>query len=1000
MNKFRNCFLVVLVGYCFFSVGVLCAQHPAWHHYTVNDGLPSNGVFALMQDSRGFLWVGASNGICKFNGYEFVPPTDTSGTSAASVCHIVEDAKGRIWFNHVNGSLWFVENDTIRAWTHNKQIKPFVKKYGITLRFAFDETGSVWIGSSRGGILVVKPDGTQTVISGQARNAVYFSKVFNQYISAEEINPLNSAEIENSRKLGQTSEVFHWQDGELRSLGPFPLDYSPALNGGIGFGFWPIQGAQNIAVCLHTYYIIQDDQLVWSGQKEMEGKAILKDSEGNILLANPMEPNAGLLRFRSIDHFKRNEFDNLLPGKSAVQIVLDREGGYWVATRDAGIFYCKNPKLGIYDQTDGLPAPEVLSLSTDGRTKIYAGLRQLDVAEFKLNEPRPRILPRPPISEMQVLRFDTLTGRLWAANNLCFLEHDLWRFARWLNPTGGSNQQIPIKKISPGQSGAQWWASSHAGVFCIDTKAGTGNRISLDTIPSLRTYSVKEDSDGTLWIASTNGLLFLRDGHIIPPLFTYPNQRFNTIIIETLPQSVGGGNIMALTGGGLLIRDQKGQFTHLTRQNGLTDDLITELEISPEGVIYGCSDAGLNILRKQSDGQWRIEALSIKHGLPSNQVNDVALIGGETWVATDKGIARFKAKPAPAPMPIPILEKFVVNNNPSVFFNNLQLPHDQNNLSLRFFALHFRSGGDIPYRYRLFGADTTFIYTRTREVNFAHLPSGHYTFEVQAQNENGRWSESARWPFAILPPWWATWWFRALAGASLVVALYLFYQNRLQSIRREAAEREKIRDLETAALRAQMNPHFIFNCLQAIQSFIAKNDRDAAATYLARFAKLVRLALHGSVDGLHTLTEEIAMLENYLHLEQLRFRGNFEFTVRTEEGIAPSEISLPPLLVQPFVENALIHGLQGRESGGLVEVVFALKGNLLEVSVTDNGLGFSEKSNPGKTAHKSVGMMLTQKRLDLLMGVGKAGVENLARETVLDSDGTPLGARVQILVPI
>ena len=352
-------------------------------------------------------------------------------------------------------------------------------------------------------------------------------------------------------------------------------------------------------------------------------------------------------------------------------------------------------------------------------------------------------------------------------------------------------------------------------------------------------------------------------------------------------------------------------------------------------------------------------------------------------------------------MPAPIVEKFYINNRPSVCSEDLNLEHEQNNLAIRFFSLHFRSSGDIPHHYHLLGADTAFVYTHTREVNFANLSPGRYTFEVQAQNEDGQWSESSRWAFTILPPWWATWWFRSLVAAALAAAAYLFYQKRLQSIRREAAEREKIRELETAALRAQMNPHFIFNCLQAIQSYIVQNDRDAATTYLARFAKLVRLALHGSVDGRHSLAEEIAMLDNYLHLEQMRFRGKFEFVIHAE-GLDLDEINLPPMLVQPFVENALIHGLQNHESGGRVAIIFAQKGNTLEVLVTDNGPGFSENGRvlQDKGPHKSVGMMLTQKRLDLLGGSEIGVTANLSRKTVLDADGAPEGADVRILVPI
>jgi sensor histidine kinase YesM len=182
-----------------------------------------------------------------------------------------------------------------------------------------------------------------------------------------------------------------------------------------------------------------------------------------------------------------------------------------------------------------------------------------------------------------------------------------------------------------------------------------------------------------------------------------------------------------------------------------------------------------------------------------------------------------------------------------------------------------------------------------------------------------------------------------------------------------------------------------------------RNDRDEAVKYLARFAKLVRLALHGSVDGRHSLTEEMSMLENYLYLEQLRFGDKFNFHIHAASGLDPEEITLPPLLVQPFVENALLHGLEGKENGGYVEVFFRKKGDRLEVSVTDNGKGFSHEENiASKTTltHKSVGMMLTQKRLDLLERKGKSSEERLVRETIRDENGTVTGARVRIWIPL
>jgi ligand-binding sensor domain-containing protein len=997
MSGFRTTTnLLTLLFFALFGSEIR-AQHPVWQHFGIQEGLPSKDVYAMMQDHRGYLWLGTKQGICRYNGYQFTRPVDSSAVANSEALYIVEDALGQIWFNRLDGHLWIIENDSVRAWPYNHLLKPFFKSY-TTYRFAVGKDGTVWLSSWNNGILIVQPDGSHRIVSGQDRNALLFTEIDGQFLCASEFDEDPLADFQYRIRTGQTHEVFQWEEGKEVALGRFPIDYN-IKSEGHRFSIWPLSQGRLIN-CLETYYLLIGNQIHWYGQKAGITKAIVEDKDGAILMAMQDGPNAGLLRFRSLEHFKRNAFENLLPGKPVTQVVCDVEGGWWVSTSSLGIYYCKNPKIAVFDQSNGLPSTAVHTLCSDGQNRIFAGMQQLDIAVFERNGGPPRLLPKAPIVELQTLRFDTLNGRLWAANNLCVFEKGHWVVPKRADQSETIYQEISVKKISPDISGTRWWASSSRGIILIDLNKPSAYANPLNVLLGTRTYSVNSDPENTLWITTMEGLRLWQDGQLITPSFKHPALRFNVHNVEFLPPGVGGGQVMALVSSGLLIQDQKGQFTHLTTKEGLTADMINELDVSPEGIIYACSNMGLNILRHAKDGTWSIETLSIKHGLPSNQVNDVALLGDEVWIATDGGLVRFQGKSAPAPMPAPILEKFVVNNRSLTFFENLQLPHDQNNLSLRFFSLHFRSSGDIPYRYRLLGADTAFVYTHTREVNFANLAYGQYQFEVQAQNEDGAWSKSSRWAFTIRPPWWATWWFRMLVAAALAAAIYLFYQNRLQAIRREAMEREKIRELENAALRAQMNPHFIFNCLQAIQSFIAQNDRDAAATYLARFAKLVRLALHGSVDGLHTLAEEISMLDNYLHLEQLRFRGKFEFSVRAEEGLEVSEISLPPLLVQPFVENALIHGLQNREKGGFVDVVFASKGNCLQVSVSDNGQGFSEKNTLEQTAHKSVGMMLTQKRLDLLMGTEKLGSEHFVRETVLGEDGTPIGARVQILIPM
>ncbi len=978
-------------------------QHPSWHNYTINDGLPANEVYAMKQDSRGYIWFGTDLGICRFNGYEFIRPADSSTAATGAVFHIEEDSRGRIWFNHLDGTLWIVENDTIRPWTLNHLILDFAKQYRPTLRFAVARDGSVWIPTSNAGFQVIHPDGTLRTMPGLSRSAHCMAMVDGRSVCAyQSAGHTATAESRINYRSGQTREVLLWQDGTTVSLGWLPARFS-GDDSWATFEMWRLKNGDLVGTFSQDYYLIRNQRMIWHGRKNAITRVIWEDPDGGLLACVPFGNNRGLLRFRSTDHFRRDEFDNLLPGHTVVAVLRDYEGGWWAATADAGVFYCKNPEVDIFDLDSGMPSADVLNLATDGKSTVYAGLRSLDLAVFQRRPGRPLLAPRPPIFEWVTLRYDTLTGRLWAGNNLCYLDKNRWKPAPWVEEKTRRHIPIAVKNLSPDPAGRRWWAASHAGFYSVDRFSGLAARAPRQADAMLRTFSVDADPEGGIWVATIAGLKTWGPTGYQDLSFTHPALRFQPRKVDFLPAAIGGGMVISLRGAGLLFRYADGRFNHLTTRNELSTDWISRVVVSPDGMLYACSHAGLSILSPQPGGNWRIETLTTKHGLPSNLVNDVVLLDGEIWVATDQGIARFREKPAEAPMPVPVLEKFTVNNRPYGFSENLSLPHQQNNITLRFFALHFRSDGDIPYRYRLLGTDTAFVYTRTREVNFANLPPGRYDFEVQARNENGQWSPPARWMFSIRPPWWATWWFRVLLAAMAAAAAFLFYRGRLRAIRRENREREKIRDLETAALRAQMNPHFIFSCLQAIQSFIAQNDRHAAATYLARFARLVRQALHGSVDGRHTLGEEIAMLENYLHLEQLRFPGKFGFTIRTEAGIDPEAIRLPPLLVQPFVENALIHGLQERENGGRVEVLFARKGQALEVSVTDNGQGFSDESASGNGRphpHRSVGMMLTQKRLELLAGQGDATNGFFTRETIFDDAGKAAGARVRLVVPV
>ena len=183
---------------------------------------------------------------------------------------------------------------------------------------------------------------------------------------------------------------------------------------------------------------------------------------------------------------------------------------------------------------------------------------------------------------------------------------------------------------------------------------------------------------------------------------------------------------------------------------------------------------------------------------------------------------------------------------------------------------------------------------------------------------------------------------------------------------------QEIRQLERSALQSQMNPHFIFNCLNSIQSFIIDNQKDKAMDYLSRFAKLIRQNLNASIDETVALDIEISMLTNYLELERMRFDYNFNYTIDLSNIVSPEEISVPPMMIQPYVENAIIHGMKNKNGDGMIQITFVKKDNQIHIQIKDNGDGMQSKKD---RKHRSLGMSITEKRL-----------MHLAKQTGVDHD--------------
>jgi anti-sigma regulatory factor (Ser/Thr protein kinase) len=312
---------------------------------------------------------------------------------------------------------------------------------------------------------------------------------------------------------------------------------------------------------------------------------------------------------------------------------------------------------------------------------------------------------------------------------------------------------------------------------------------------------------------------------------------------------------------------------------------------------------------------------------------------------------------------------------PDLSNNRVELDHKQNTIGISFSAIEHLFPEKVQYAFRLSELDHDWRYAdyKSREIVYSNLSPGKYVFQLKAQMLGGNWQQDPLELYiTITPPFWQTWWFRILAGLFLISLAFFFIRWRIALVRKKeqlkSLHEKELLEIEAKALRAQMNPHFVFNSLNSIKSLINKNENDKAANYLTTFSKLIRTLFHNSDKREVSLFEEIETCKLYTQLERMRFGDKIDFIFNVDGSIDLKDIKVPALILQPLIENAIWHGLVPKETGG--KIVFSVKENngAVECTIDDDGIG-RELSNQYKAeyraTHQSKGIGMTQSRLEL-----------------------------------
>jgi sugar lactone lactonase YvrE/anti-sigma regulatory factor (Ser/Thr protein kinase) len=531
---------------------------------------------------------------------------------------------------------------------------------------------------------------------------------------------------------------------------------------------------------------------------------------------------------------------------------------------------------------------------------------------------------------------------------------------------------------------------------CADSVLLTGDENRLDTFFSKKDKKIIpiplkifiDEHRGSMVVQTVeNGPFFISSGGEIFPLdsislfvsFSDTAVNKNEIIIWSSDYGRGVKKY-------LWASDKKPELTEtISGKDGLPDNYILDLASDKEGKLWIASTKGVTRMQKNPQQKWAHRDFEINEAGKvvslsfSKFSTDVA---GNIWMNLQDELLVFdlkKTEIAPVKNNV-VIEKVLLYDRYTDWssltdsvegYRRLPvdpvLKHNQNTLSIAFNGLQFGDNSLLEYSYRLHPLDSVWSTpTASNIVSFYQLAPGSYRFEVRSHIKGFDWSEPAIFSFIIKKPFWETWWLRLMIIFMASAIIFLLFRFRLRQLKTKAAIENQLRELEMKALKAQMNPHFIHNALNSIQSLIINHRSDEASHYISKFAKLLRQVLENADKNLISLDKELYSLQLYVDLEKLRMDMDIDYSEQVDENIIVSEIKIPPLILQPFVENALWHGLSNKEGDKKIMVSITGKENWIICEITDNGVGrkkAAESSKPFPEGSFSKAVTITTQRL-------------------------------------
>jgi ligand-binding sensor domain-containing protein/two-component sensor histidine kinase len=898
------------------------SQYPKHFIYDNENGLPSNEVYSIVQDLKGFIWIGCDAGLYKFDGVRYIPYKCKTQNSK-SVTGLTISASGKLYCFNFQSQIFCLDNDSLI------ELKCTLPKASIN-NLTSDVEGNVYV-VHEGGILCYNERRKQW------KDFFNYSPIqTNEWVAKSVAGSLQKnipfiyskgiGKIENNKvKRCYQTDFF-----QAASSGNFVLE-------NYGNTLW-IFSKENGAICCYN-----DDKLtqitnaklnkILANRKITQVKSL---SDGNLWICT----YKGIVRFNT----KNNTADLFYHELSFSDCMIDRENNYWFTTLHSGMLRVPNLTFSVWNNFEN---NRLVKITTDGTHIYFASLNGM-IGKLNVLTNGLKTFYTGSNADVQSFDYDLKEQSLYFNIN-----NHLYKLNN--NTISDINTHIHALKSYRKINNTRFALSSQ-GVFINEKK------VSYEWARALK----YDEQNQTVWIATNNGLQqyqYSNDEWQLAKTFFQNTQILSVDFDEKTPQ------IFALTfEGKIYLISETNQPTLITK---LPENVQAQKLKLYHQKLYVATNKGVWIydLAKK---QWNnLNSLS---GLVSENVQDLTILNNTLWIATGKGLQKI---PLNENSKTP-LAKIYLKNNP-LNINNLPLTINYDDVViLNPEVSNYSSNGNFEYAYRINKSDWLKLPASIEQIEIQNLPTGNLNVELKAIDHLGRNSENTiTLKGYVDPPYWGTWWFILLALKLISALFFYIFKRRIKNLKqKQQLEIEHIQlenDLRLSretALKSQMNPHFVFNVMNTIKAYIYKNDKQKASEYLNTFSDLIRTFLSMSNKSLVSLGEELKMLEQYIKMEAMMLNDDFRFRKNIDETIDLQQTKIPSLIVQPFVENAFKHGLHSK-TGKKELTLFICKTdeNQITLNITDNGIG-RQKAKKIKEAeqfsHQSFATTAVEKRIELL----------------------------------